>query len=104
MNLFKFIYSLCICFLPLVFSSRLTINGNKMLLDDTLLNNGTQAEGLMINSRMVQGISDGFSKWPYPDTKKWNADRNVAEFISNMETWRKSCIRFKELCVIAKKL
>ena len=88
MNLIKLIYSLCICFLPLVFSNRLTINGNKMLLDDTLLNNGTQAEGLMINSRMVQGISDGFSKWPYPDTKKWDANRNVAEFVSNMENWK----------------
>ena len=88
MNLFKIIYSVVAFYLPLSCSHRLTINGTKISLDNVLLNNGTIAEGLLINSRMVQGISDGFSKWPYPDTKKWDANRNVAEFISNMQNWK----------------
>jgi hypothetical protein len=28
-------------------------------------------------------------RWAYPDTKKWDADRNTAEFLDMMPTWRK---------------
>jgi hypothetical protein len=50
-------------------------------------------EGLLLNSRMVQGIFDDLNpetvnNWIYPDTKKWDADRNTSEFVSNMEKWR----------------
>ena len=56
--------------------------------------NGLKIEGLLLNTRMVQGIFDDMNPetvntWVYPDTKKWDADRNTAEFISNMETWYK---------------
>ena len=69
-------------------SNRLCISGNKFLLDEVLINKSKVSEGLLINSRMVQGISDGFEKFPYPDTKKWNATRNNEEFVSNMESWK----------------
>ena len=69
-------------------SNRLCISGNKFLLDEVLINKSKVSEGLLINSRMVQGISDGFEKFPYPDTKKWNVTRNNAEFVSNMESWK----------------
>jgi len=54
--------------------------------------NGYKIEGLLMNSRMVQGIFDDLNpetihNWIYPDTKKWDADRNTDEFISNMEKW-----------------
>ena len=54
--------------------------------------NGYKIEGLLLNSRMVQGIFDDMNpetsdNWIYPDTKKWNADRNTNEFILNMEKW-----------------
>ena len=57
--------------------------------------NGIKIEGLLLNSRMVQGIFDDLNPetvnyWIYPDTKKWDADRNTSEFISNMGKW-KSC-------------
>jgi hypothetical protein len=53
---------------------------------------GYKIEGLLMNSRMVQGIFDDLNdttiyKWIYPDTKKWDADRNTNEFIRNMEIW-----------------
>ncbi len=56
---------------------------------------GYKIEGLLLNSRMVQGIFDDLnpetvSKWVYPDTKKWDADRNTSEFIKNMKKWRKN--------------
>lgn len=55
---------------------------------------GHKIEGLLMNSRMVQGIFDDsnpetVSKWAYPDTKKWDPERNVREFIAAMPEWRK---------------
>ncbi len=29
-------------------------------------------------------------KWAYPDTKKWDPERNTDEFIKNMKKWRKN--------------
>ena len=53
---------------------------------------GHKIEGLLLNSRMVQGIFDDLNPetvnyWNYPDTKKWDADRNTNEFIKNMGKW-----------------
>lgn len=55
--------------------------------------NGYKIEGLLLNSRMVQGIFDDLNPetmnyWIYPDTKKWEAERNTSEFVANMEKWR----------------
>ena len=56
--------------------------------------NGLKIEGLLLNSRMVQGIFDDqntntVSKWAYPDTHKWDPDRNTREFVAAMPEWRK---------------
>lgn len=55
---------------------------------------GMKIEGLLLNTRMVQGIFDDVnpatrSMWVYPDTKKWDAARNTREFITAMPEWRK---------------
>ncbi|GAB3998962.1 hypothetical protein GCM10028807_47860 [Spirosoma daeguense] len=55
--------------------------------------NGMRLEGLLPNSRMVQGIFDDLnpetrSNWKYPDTGVWDADRNTNEFIAAMPSWR----------------
>ncbi|MCB1088536.1 MAG: hypothetical protein KDM63_15980 [Verrucomicrobiae bacterium] len=55
--------------------------------------NGHRVEGLLLNSRMVQGIFDDenpetASRWAYPDTGKWDPERNVSEFIAAMPEWR----------------
>jgi len=55
---------------------------------------GHRIEGLLLNSRMVQGIFDDenpqtASRWAYPDTGKWDAERNTREFIAAMPEWRK---------------
>jgi hypothetical protein len=54
---------------------------------------GHKIEGLLLNSRMVQGVFDDLNpdtvaKWAYPDTGKWDAERNTREFIAAMPTWR----------------
>jgi hypothetical protein len=56
--------------------------------------NGHKIEGLLFNSRMVQGIFDDLNpetvrKWAYPDTGRWDAERNAREFIAAMPVWRK---------------
>jgi hypothetical protein len=53
---------------------------------------GYKIEGLLLNSRMVQGIFDDLNpetagNWIYADTKKWDPERNTREFILNMEKW-----------------
>ena len=55
---------------------------------------GFRIEGLLMNSRMVQGIFDDLNtqtagRWSYPDTGKWDPQRNVNEFVAAMPVWRK---------------
>ncbi len=54
---------------------------------------GHRIEGLLMNSRMVQATYDDLNpetapRWAYPDTGKWDADRNVAEFIAALPEWK----------------
>jgi hypothetical protein len=54
---------------------------------------GLKIEGLLLNSRMVQGIFDDLNpetvgNWVYPDTKRWDPERNTNEFVKNMKKWR----------------
>ena len=53
---------------------------------------GHSIEGLLLNSRMVQGIFDDLNPetrpmWDYPDGP-WDPNRNTAEFIQQMVVWR----------------
>ena len=54
---------------------------------------GKRIDGLLLNARMIQGIYDDLnpetrSRWAYPDTGKWDAERNTREFIAAMAEWR----------------
>ncbi|MEM9142910.1 MAG: hypothetical protein AAGA86_07980 [Bacteroidota bacterium] len=53
---------------------------------------GNKIEGLLFNSRMVQGIFDDLNpgtrdRFAYPDTQVWDADRNTDEFVAHMQEW-----------------
>ncbi|HPQ14518.1 MAG TPA: hypothetical protein PLP04_04775 [Bryobacteraceae bacterium] len=55
---------------------------------------GHRIEGLLLNSRMVQGIFDDLnpdtrSRWKFPDTGRWDPERNTREFVAAMPEWRK---------------
>lgn len=75
-----------------------TITGDKFFLNGQPTYagrtwNGKKIEGLLMNSRMVQGVFDDLnpatvSRWAYPDTGKWDAERNVREFLAAMPVWR----------------
>lgn len=74
-----------------------SIKGDKFLINGKLTYEGRNwqghsIEGLLMNSRMVQGIFDDTNpatavQWIYPDIKKWDADRNTSEFIRAMDEW-----------------
>jgi hypothetical protein len=51
-------------------------------------------EGLLLNSRMVQGMFDDRHPttreyWSYPDTGRWDPERNTREFVAAMPEWRR---------------
>lgn len=53
---------------------------------------GHQIQGLLPNSRMVQGIFDDLNpetrdNFKYPDTEIWDPERNTNEFVAAMEEW-----------------
>jgi hypothetical protein len=55
---------------------------------------GHKIEGLLLNSRMVQGIFDDLNpdtraRWDYPDGP-WDAERNTNEFIEAMPLWQQA--------------
>ena len=85
---------------PLETKSRktaVTIEKDKFLINGELTYKGRtwqghKIEGLLMNSRMVQGVFDDLNpetvdRWKYPDTKTWDADRNTDEFIAAMGEW-----------------
>ncbi|HTL66352.1 MAG TPA: hypothetical protein VL200_01700 [Lacunisphaera sp.] len=54
---------------------------------------GHSVEGLLPNARLVQGIFDDLNpetrgRWAYPDTGRWDPERNTDEFVAAMPSWR----------------
>src|SRR5262245_27054743 len=65
---------------------------------------GHKIEGLLLNSRMVQGIFDDLNPdtvklWAYPDTGKWDAERNTRDFIAAMPAWREHGLLAFTICL-----
>jgi hypothetical protein len=71
---------------------RFLINGQPTYAGRTW--QGHRIEGLLLNSRVVQGIFDDLnpetrSRWAYPDIGIWDAERNTREFLAAMPEWRR---------------
>jgi hypothetical protein len=85
-------------FFPPERHTHVSIKGNQFYINGDLTYKrrywkGNKIEGLLLNSRMVQGIFDDLNPetrhlWAYPDTKVWDPDRNTREFIQAMPHWR----------------
>ena len=77
----------------------MTISGDRFLINGRPTYEGRtwrghRIEGLLMNSRMVQGIFDDLNPatrnlWKYPDTERWDRDRNTREFVAAMAEWRR---------------
>lgn len=78
--------------------TQISIDGEKFLVNGKPTYPGyiwqdASLEGLLLNARMVQGIFDDLnpatrSRWAYPDTGVWDAQRNTNEFINAIPEWR----------------
>lgn len=93
----------CLLLLPLGVIAQMSnrtivsIEGDKFYINGTPSYEGRtwqgfQVEGLLLNSRMVQGIFDDLNpgsreQWQYPDTGQWDPDRNTNEFVAAMDEW-----------------
>ena len=69
-----------------------SIRGTAFSINGSLTNSGTPAEGLLLNSRMVQAAFDDANlatrgRWAYPDTGVWDPERNTAEFLAALPTY-----------------
>ena len=74
-----------------------SIRGDEFYINDKPTYEGrkwqhNKIQGLLMNSRMVQGIFDDLNPqtrelFVYPDTKKWDPDRNTNEFVNAMDDW-----------------
>jgi hypothetical protein len=79
-------------------STSISIDAAKFLINgrptyECLSYKGRTIEGLLFNSRMVQAIFDDENPqtrkhWAYPDTGKWDADRNTDEFCRHLADYR----------------
>lgn len=75
-----------------------SIEGDRFLINGEYTYKGRywqnhRIEGLLMNSRMIQGIFDDHNpdtrtRWAYPDTGRWDPDRNTKEFVEAMPTWK----------------
>lgn len=72
--------------------TRFFINGKPTY--EGVIYRGKPVEGLLLNSRMVQAIFDDENPatavhWRYPDTGRWDADRNTDEFCAMLPEYRR---------------
>lgn len=78
--------------------TEVTIKGEQFYINGELTYkgrywNGYKVEGLLMNSRMVQGIYDDVNltsadRFKYPDTGVWDPERNTNEFVAAMPDWK----------------
>ena len=78
--------------------TEVAIDGGRFLINGRLTYEGrswqgNRIEGLLFNSRMIQGTFDDLneetrSNWNYPDTGEWDPERNTREFVAAMPEWR----------------
>ncbi len=100
MNLKKVILAtLLLCSVQCLLSAKtvVSIKSNQFYINGELTYSGrywneNKVEGLLFNSRMVNGIFDDLnpqtaSQFKYPDTQKWDAMRNTKEFVAEMKNW-----------------
>ena len=75
----------------------IAIEGNQFLINGEPTYKGRtyrgwKIEGLLLNSRMANGVFDDINPltsqlWAYPDTGKWDRDRNTQELIDMLPTY-----------------
>ncbi len=75
-----------------------SISGDEFLINGTPTYagrtwRGLKIQGLLLNARTVQAAFDDrnpdtVKRWAYPDTGRWDPERNTREFLAAMPVWR----------------
>ena len=68
-------------------ATRVSISGDRWLVNGAVTNPRSQAEGLLMNARMVQATFEDANRstvanWSYPDGTPFDAERQTSEFIA----------------------
>ena len=74
-------------------ATKISIDDTNFLINGQVSNQGTSAQGLLLNSRMVQALFDDenpstLGERKYPDSGTWDPERNVNEFIEALGSYR----------------
>src|SRR2546428_6673566 len=74
------------------------IQGTQFLVNGELTSPGKPAQGMLLNTRMAQGIFDDENiatavEWKYPDTHTWDPQRNTNELVAMLPTYAQHGIR-----------
>mgnify|MGYP000586761481 CR=1 FL=1 len=79
--------------------TRIDIDGTRFCINglatyEGRVSNGRPVEGLLFNSRMIQAIFDDENPetavhWRYPDTRRWDPERNTDEFCAALPLYRR---------------
>ena len=79
-------------------ATTVSIRGGDFLINGRLTYEGRtwrghRVEGLLMNNRVVQGTFDDLNpetvkRWSYPDTGRWDPERNNREFLAAMPSWK----------------
>ncbi len=75
-----------------------SIQGTQFLIDGSPSYPGRPIQGLLLNSRMIQAVWDDenpatVANWAYPDTGRWDPQRNTDEFIAALPSYAAAGLR-----------
>jgi hypothetical protein len=78
--------------------TRVSIRGTAFLINGTVTYRGSALAGMLVNSRMIQAAFDDanratVTRWRYPDTGRWSADRNTREFVAAVPGYARRGLR-----------
>jgi len=80
-------------------NTEVAVDGTMFLINgrpthEGVVHRGRSVEGLMLNSRMIQAVFDDANPgtaalWAYPDTGRWDPERNTDEFCAELPEYRR---------------
>jgi hypothetical protein len=75
----------------------ISVRSGEFYIDGKITHDNSPLEGTLPNVRAVNATFDDANRatapsWKYPITNKWDANRNVNEFVGQLPSWRKAGI------------
>jgi hypothetical protein len=79
-------------------TTTISLSGPQFLINGVPTYAGTASQGILLNSRMIQGVFDDenaatVGNWAYPDTHVWDPQRNTNELVAALPSYASSGLR-----------